>query len=238
MNYKATKFKTGIFFAILLFGVSCNNDNPISSTNPPANLTSFNGSIENWNLGDTVMLYAISIYIDYPLSLLDSNDIYGTSSIGSNGAFTMTLKNPKISDSLFGSSYKLLFPSEQYSNYFISDTTARFQLSNFVFYSRNWVFVPFRIRNASRNVSSITDSLVVVGDYRCGSVYYYIDRDATIRYGGITVPLDTLSTDTFLEFKKGWNKIVTTVKVKRNKYIHLESRINNSFEGKYFIYHD
>ncbi len=230
---------TLISIAVLIVcnSFSCTNDNPVSPILPTPSITEFNGRIDNWNLGDTVVIHSISTYIDYPLSHRDSNDIYGSSWIRSTGEFSMTLKDPKALDSLGGYSYKLIFPYEFYSSFFNSDTSVRFLFSNFVLYSYNWTVVPYKLRNASRNVSTITDSLVTEGDYRCNTVLYFVDRDVTIRYEEAGIYSDTISIDHLYEFKKGWNKIVTTVKARRNKFIQLESRVNNSFTGKYYIYH-
>jgi hypothetical protein len=221
---------------IVCISFSCSNDNPIAPILITPSITGLNGRIDNWNLGDTVVIHSISTFIDYPLSYRDSNDIYGSSLIRTNGQFSMTLKNPNNLDSLFGYSYKLLFPYEFYPNFFNSDTSVRFLLSKLALYSNNWAFLPFELRNASRNVSTITDSLVTDGDYRCNTVLYFVDRNVTVRYGGISVDSDTVSTDYYYEFQRGWNKIVTTVKVRRSTFIHLESRVNNSFEGNYYFY--
>ena len=230
------KFFIVFIIAIVVFcTISSCNEEPLTSDISPTSLFGFKGRIENWSYGDSVNIHCVSIHVDYPLGGYNNWEIFSSSAINRNGEFSLTLRGPQIWDSLYGYSYNFLFPKDNCSDYFISDTNARFELSMFQFYSFNWVNMRLRIRNRSFNFSSISDSMIRVGDYFCGTNYYWTDRNVTIRYNYLNVFADTTSINADLEFSKGWNKIVGTLKTKRNKFIQIEERVNNTFEGKYFV---
>jgi hypothetical protein len=224
-----------IIVIIVLFNISCQSDNPLIPDNASPSLIVLSGQIENWTLGDTVTLYAVNGFRDTPLGGIDTQSVHGYSWIHSTGYFSMTLTSPTIRDSLDGIRYYYIFPPEVYPNIFVSDTNAVFQLLGFHFYNHQWIRVPYRLYNASGYDTQSITSFTYEGDYKCNPRLYFTNKDVTVRSNSFTVDRDTTSIDLNLEFRKGWNKIITTLKVKSTGYYHYEVRVNNHFNGRYFI---
>jgi len=211
-------------FIVLLSLTGCKED----IVNPPADilaLTSLKGRVINWTLGDSVIALAGRQQNIYGRG--ESLFIFGTSHVNNDGSFSLALSNPPP-DLLMGYAN---------GNYRFSDTAKFCNMLGLILRYPNASFDSKLLHNASEPFSVFISDTAKIGDYYC--YFEYADRDVnmvgTDTYWHDNPPnADTIFTRHDLHYKKGWNRIVSTI-ISKETHSRIELRtVKNVSEGHWY----
>jgi hypothetical protein len=210
-----------LLIVVLLLSLSDCNEN---STSPPLGnivLSDITGKVNNWTMGDT--LRAIASRLLNPYGRGDTLFVFGSSSIGNNGSFSLSLLAP---------------PPEilkRFTNGIsLSDTNVKY-----VGFSGLGVLFPsgMFLGKVLDNSNKPYPYDYAVGDYYAS--FEYVDRDAdmigTAKYWSGPAVTDSTMIQYSIHYKKGWNRIVDNVVSSGTHLTTHQRTIENVNEGTWFL---
>jgi hypothetical protein len=217
-------FLVPILFLTLL---SCQD----STTNPPASssaLTMLSGRVSNWTMSDSMTALAGRWFNLYGRG--DSLFCFGTSRVNTDGSFSLTLSTPP----------QVILSGFANGNYTFSDTAAKFLIIlGLSLQYPNGLYHPMLLHNASEPFSVYISDTAKIGDYYVH--LEYADRDVNMTgtdwqtYSSGPNAVDTLITHHDLQYKKGWNRIISKIVSKQSHLRNEQRTVVNATEGNWYL---
>jgi hypothetical protein len=193
---------------------------PGSHQSPNGTFTFISGTIINWQGADSITVRAEN-YVG------PSNTyVFDSSTVEHNGTFAVSLSVPPAAALI-----KLTAIDSGATTLSISDTSARVCTLNLALYRPNNTSY-----GAIRNKYQHTSDSASIGDFNCS--YCYSDRDvvhiATTQL--VNALGDTVKLSFTFQFKQGWNRLKTTLAVKKPHLQLYEGKVDNIPDGYFDTY--
>jgi hypothetical protein len=204
-----------ISFPVVLFSCRDPGTGPISE-----DTMTIRGRIENWTLGDTMVIRALGNRVNHGDALI------AESNVDRDGNFSLDL--PVIPDSLLGEFVWL------FNNFLVHDTTRNYLYLNLGIFPQN------SIPNSAYRIGWVANRLAYgcgASDY-CMHVEYEFMKTVWSYYLNQTTAVGTADTVQMLVrlvYQPGWNKRITTTLPLMNHKRMTELHIDNAVTARWYF---
>jgi hypothetical protein len=224
--YSFSRITLLLVFILLLPFSACKDASVNSSTSAEA-LHFIRGKALNLASSDSITLVA-GRWINIA-GRGDSFYVFGTAYFYGDGDFLMTLAPPPR---------EILQPFIQYPEVHCGGDSAKFIYSDFYLHHTDDSTMGKYFYNSSTRFAGDYDTPSQLGDYWCA--FEYVDRDVSVAceyeawYGTYSL-VDTLRVHSHLDFKMGWNRIVSTKVSVRAHFTLMERTVRNGNDGNWYF---